>query len=124
MSESKKECVQKHVQTITQAQTGLVKDLSEKTGITLKDSKYILRAFNQVLFERLAAGESIRFYGVGTINVRNVGPTKIYSPIINDGKGGYIDKDPFYKFSFTPSPVLRKMMYFDESEYVNEYEEE
>lgn len=49
--------------------TDLVKAISEKTGVSQKDSDAVVKAFTEVVAEELKKGEKIALVGFGTFEV-------------------------------------------------------
>ena len=60
--------------------TELVSKLSEKSGLSKKDSESILNAFTEVVEETLLAGDKLQLIGFGTFELRERAPRKGRSP--------------------------------------------
>lgn len=62
----------------------LVNAISEKTGITKKDSEKFLNAFIETVEETLSKKEKLQLVGFGTFEVRKREPRKARNPQTNE----------------------------------------
>lgn len=75
----------------------IVKDVSNKTGLSLTQTRVVINSLLDLITTELESGEFVRFTGFGTFGVKEISPTKAR----NFSNGEFVDvpkrKAPFFK---------------------------
>jgi len=87
----------------------LVKSMSEKSGVTLKDAELVLNAIVETIEETVATGEKVQLVGFGTFEKR---PTKGREGIIQIGtrKGETFKTEDGYAPKFSAGKEFKNIV--------------
>ena len=84
----------------------LIKEVAQKSGITVEEAKEIIDNMLDIIIDRLKYGEGVNFNGFGSFKINNSTPREVYIP----GTNKKVLTKNSKRIRFVPSNVLKAVL--------------